>query len=261
MILASILPKGFFPSGVTVVRHISGAQQLLPCEEPGQCASPFSSAAIAFSLCSEYEIRNFNLHPLEEDALGEAISEKRRLDFRLGRAAAKQSLDKIGFPVATPVLRGPHREPIWPVGVVGSIAHGSGYGVAAAAWQQDVPAIGVDIQRIEERYTDELIARFADPDEFDWVRSVPAKRTERAVKLFSAKESVFKALYPLGRVWFAFDVAHLTPSEDERSFVAAVRLPSLSSGVIEMEVGVSCYDDHVITGALLARPLPVVAAG
>jgi 4'-phosphopantetheinyl transferase EntD len=246
---------------VTVVRHISGAQQLLHVEESGQYPSPFSNIAIAFSLCSEYDIQNFVLHPLEEDALGEAVSDKRRLDFRLGRAAAKQSLERIGFPVVTPVLRGPHREPVWPVGVVGSIAHGSGYGVAAAAWQQDVPALGIDIQKIEERYTDELVARFADPDEFEWVRSVPSKRTERAVKLFSAKESVFKALYPLGKVWFAFDVAHLTPSDDEKSFVASVRLPSLSSGVIEMEVGVACYDGHVITGALLAKPLPVVAAG
>jgi len=254
-LFGSKIPKGFFPSGVTVVRHISSAQQLPSLFEWGQYPSPFSNVAIAFSLCSECEVQDFVLHPLEQDALGDAVSEKRRLDFRLGRAAAKQSLEKIGFPVVTPVLRGPHREPVWPVGVVGSIAHGSGYGVAAAAWQSDVPAVGVDIQMIEERYTDELVARFADPDEFDWVCSVPSKRTERAVKLFSAKESVFKALYPLGKVWFAFDVAHLTPSDDENSFVAAVRLPSLSSGIIEMEVGIACYDGHVITGAVLTKPL------
>jgi 4'-phosphopantetheinyl transferase EntD len=140
--------------------------------------------------------------------------------------------------------------------LVGSIAHCANYGIAATAWQQDVPALGIDIQLIEERYTDELIARFADPDEFDWVRSDPALRTERAVKLFSAKESVFKALYPLRRVWFAFDVAHLTPVEGEESFKATVRLPALSSGVIQLDVGISFYNSHIITGALLAQPLP-----
>jgi 4'-phosphopantetheinyl transferase EntD len=193
---------------------------------------------------------------LEEQALGEAVSPKRRQDFTVGRTAARKALELVGFPVVSPVLRGEHREPLWPVGIVGSISHSGGNGVAAVAWQKDFPAIGVDIQQIEDRYSDELIARFADPDEFDWVRSEPGLRTERAVKLFSAKESVFKALYPLGRIWFAFDAAKLTPKEDEFGFTASVRLPALSNGIISLEVGVSMFEDHVLTGAWLSKPLP-----
>lgn len=219
--------------------------------------SPFSNPMVAFALVSEKEAANFTLHPLEEQALGEAVSPKRRKDFTLGRAAARKALEQVGFPVVSPVLRGEHREPLWPVGVVGSISHSGGYGVAVAAWQQDIPAVGVDIQQVEERYTDELIARFADPDEFDWVRSDPALRTERAVRLFSAKESVFKALYPLRRVWFAFDVAHLTPKDNQLGFTASVRLPALSTGVIQMDVGISLFDGHVISGAWLSKPLPI----
>ncbi len=221
-----------------------------------EIVSPFTNKAISFALCDERDLEGFELHPLEAAALGDAVSDKRKQDFRLGRAAARRAVEKVGFPVITPILRGEHREPLWPVGLVGSIAHCANYGIAATAWQQDVPALGIDIQLIEERYTDELIARFADPDEFDWVRSDPALRTERAVKLFSAKESVFKALYPLRRVWFAFDVAHLTPVEGEESFKATVRLPALSSGVIQLDVGISFYNSHIITGALLAQPLP-----
>ena len=202
-----------------------------------EVVSPFLNQSVAFQICQEVDLNGFELHPLEAAALGDAVSDKRKRDFRLGRLAAR---------------RGEHREPLWPVGVIGSIAHCTQFGIAAAAWQRDVPAVGVDIQLIEERYTDELIARFADPDEFDWVRSDPALRTERAVKLFSAKESVFKALYPLRRVWFAFDVAHLTPVEGELAFKADVRLPALSSGVIQLDVGIAYHDGHVITGALLA---------
>ncbi len=219
--------------------------------------SPFSSSVVSFASVSEAALSAFILHPLEEQALGEAVSPKRRRDFTLGRAAARQALEGAGFPVVSPVLRGEHREPLWPVGIVGSIAHSGGHGVAAVAWQQDLPALGIDIQEVEDRYTDELIARFADPDEFDWVRSDPARRTERAVKLFSAKESVFKALYPLGRVWFAFDVARLTPKSDELGFSAAVRLPALSSGIIHMDVGVSVAEGFVLTGAWLSQPLPI----
>jgi 4'-phosphopantetheinyl transferase EntD len=240
-----------------VARSASHAQSLVELHDEVSLLSPFKNPAISFALCEEHHLQGFALHQLEEDALGAAVSPKRLLDFRLGRAAGRKVLEEIGFPLVTPILRGEHREPVWPLGVVGSIAHGSGYGIAAAAWQQDVPAIGIDIQKVEERYTDELVARFADPDEFEWVRSSPERRTERAVKLFSAKESVFKALYPLGKVWFAFDVAHLVPTGDENGFKAAVRLPALSSTEIHMDVGISYFNGHVITGALLARPLPV----
>ena len=236
---------------------------VVACGEPisgsqgGGVVSPFGNPSVFFSLVSEGDLDGFQLHPLELEALGDAVSVKRRQDFTLGRAAARNVLSGIGFPVVSPVLRGEQREPLWPVGVVGSISHSGTYGVAAAAWQQDVPAIGIDIQRIEERYTDELLARFADPTEFDWVRSDPSKRTERAVKLFSGKESVFKALYVLRRVWFAFDVAHLTPKHDELGFSATVRLPALSTGPVSLEVGVSLFNDYIITGAWLSKPLPV----
>lgn len=218
--------------------------------------SPFNNPAVAFSLVSEKDLEGFQLHPLEQEALGDAVSLKRRVDYTLGRAAARKVLSQIGFPVVSPVLRGEHREPLWPVGVVGSISHSGGYGVAVAAWQQDVPALGLDIQKIEERYTDELIARFADPDEFDWVLSDPAKRTERAVRLFSAKESIFKALYVLRRVWFAFDVAHLTPKECGTGFTATVRLPALATGVVNLDVGVTEFNGYIITGAWLSKPVP-----
>lgn len=242
-----------------MARSGSHAQTLVEFHDERALLSPFKNPAISFALYEEPQLDGFSLHPLEQDALGSAVSPKRFLDFRLGRAAGRKALEMIGFPLVTPILRGEHREPVWPLGVVGSIAHGSGYGIAAAAWQQDVPAIGIDIQKVEDRYTDELVARFADPDEFEWVRSSAEKRTERAVKLFSAKESVFKALYPLGKVWFAFDVAHLTPTADENCFKAAVRLPALSQGEIHMDVGISYFDGHIITGALLSRPLPAPA--
>ncbi len=238
-----------------MVRPLFSAQPAESSDDSVHSASPFSHPSIAFSLCDESHLVDFSLHQLEDLALGEAVSPKRRKDFMLGRAAARQALRSIGFPVVTPILKGEAREPIWPIGVVGSIAHGSGYGVAAVAWAADVPAVGVDIQLIEERYTDELIARFADPDEFEWVRSDPSKRTERAVSLFSAKESVFKALYPLGKVWFAFDVAHLTPIDGGQAFEASVRLPSLSSSAIQMHVGISQFEGHIVTGAVLSTPL------
>jgi 4'-phosphopantetheinyl transferase EntD len=221
--------------------------------------SPFRDSRISFSKVQEQDLISFVLHPQEEAAVGEAVSPKRRMDFMLGRMAARSALAGLGHGEVGPVLRGEHREPLWPQGTVGSISHSGGFGVAAVARQDDFSGLGIDIQQVEDRYSDELIARFADPDEFDWVRSIPTLRTERAVKLFSAKESVFKALYPVARVWFAFDAAKLTPREGELGFSATVRLPAFSSGVIHLEVDVAMVDGFVVTGAVLVKPLPLVS--
>jgi 4'-phosphopantetheinyl transferase EntD len=228
----------------------SGAPKVQPSGQSDATTrfSPFSDARISCVCVTESQTHGFQLHPLEEEAVGEAVSPKRRTDFTLGRLAARRALENLGVSEVSPVLRGEHREPIFPKGIVGSISHSGGYGVAAVAWQHDFSAVGVDIQQIEDRYSDELIARFADPDEFDWVRSVSEKKTERAVKLFSAKESVFKALYPLARVWFAFDAAKLTPREDELGFAAAVRLPGVATGIISLHVEVAKIDGFVVTG-------------
>jgi|688.fasta_scaffold205758_3 4'-phosphopantetheinyl transferase EntD len=217
--------------------------------------SPFRDPKISCVRVSVSELSSFELHPQEAAALGEAVSPKRRRDFMLGRFAARRSMQHLGCVEDSPVLRGEHREPVWPDGVVGSISHSGGFGVAAVGWQKDFSAIGIDIQQIEDRYSDDLIARFADPDEFDWVRSDPSIRTERAVKLFSAKESVFKALYPVSRVWFAFDAAKLTPRDGEFGFSAAVRLPAFSTGLIHLEVDVALVDGFVITGCWMQEGL------
>jgi 4'-phosphopantetheinyl transferase EntD len=168
-------------------------------------------------------------------------------------------MEHLGVEMPGPVVRGEHREPVWPSGIVGSISHSGGLGVAAVGKQSDFSAIGIDIQQIEDRYSDELIARFADPDEFDWVRSDPTLRTERAVKLFSAKESVFKALYPVSRVWFAFDAAKLTPKDGELGFRAAVRLPAFSTGLIHLEVEVANVEGFVITGCWMQEGMGSIA--
>jgi len=223
------------------------------------CFSPFRDPRISCVRVTEGDLTNFELHPLEVKALGESVSPKRQTDFSLGRCAARRAMEHLGVEMPGPVVRGEHREPVWPSGIVGSISHSGGLGVAAVGKQSDFSAIGIDIQQIEDRYSDELIARFADPDEFDWVRSDPTLRTERAVKLFSAKESVFKALYPVSRVWFAFDAAKLTPKDGELGFRAAVRLPAFSTGLIHLEVEVANVEGFVITGCWMQEGMGSIA--
>ncbi len=110
-----------------------------------------------------------------------------------------------------PVLAGTSREPIWPTGLVGSISHVAGVGVALVAPAELSDGIGIDIE--SQRWAPELEDQVPRPEEREWLDA--GSTTERSAKLlalFSAKESVFKAFYPSVGRYFGFAAASLVPT-------------------------------------------------
>lgn len=153
----------------------------------------------------------------DEEALIKGAVAARRGEFATARACARDALRRIGAPDG-PILRGPKREPLWPPGIVGSITHCTGYRAAAVARADTVLTLGIDAEphaAIEAR----VAARVLDADERAWVASAPAGiHWDRLV--FSAKESVYKAWFPLTQRWLDFSDAHLTIDPDVEAFSA-----------------------------------------
>jgi 4'-phosphopantetheinyl transferase EntD len=147
--------------------------------------------------------------PGEEDLVAKAV-EGRRREFVTARRCAREALAKLGHAPA-PIRSGPKREPIWPAGVVGSITHTTGFRAAAVAPRSVLASVGIDTEQngrlpdgVEESITvsgePEMLAELA--------RAFPARHWDRL--LFSAKESVYKAWYPLTGRWLGFEDARLT---------------------------------------------------
>ncbi|WP_163550225.1 4'-phosphopantetheinyl transferase family protein [Candidatus Frankia nodulisporulans] len=146
----------------------------------------------------------------EESALLARAVEKRRREFTTARICAHKALRQLGLPPA-PILPGPRGAPGWPAGVVGSITHCAGYRAAAVAWSRDVYTLGIDAEPNEPNppgVTHEITVA----DEADRLAALtashPAVRWDRL--LFSAKESVYKAWFPLAQRWLGFEDAHLS---------------------------------------------------
>src|SRR5438067_555135 len=77
-------------------------------------------------------------------ALASAVH-KRRVEFAAGRWCAREALRVCAADLAESVIEiGAQREPCWPAGVVGSIAHTNGYAAAAVARSADVIGLGID---------------------------------------------------------------------------------------------------------------------
>jgi 4'-phosphopantetheinyl transferase EntD len=144
-----------------------------------------------------------------EQALVERAVEKRRREFLTGRACARRALARLDVtPQAIPT--GERGEPIWPDGIVASITHCDGFRACAAARDSDLLTIGIDAEPNEP-----LPAGLRDDIAFGperrWVdaasRAAPSICWDRL--LFSAKESVYKAWFPLAGRWLGFEDAEL----------------------------------------------------
>jgi enterobactin synthetase component D len=186
----------------------------------------------------------------EEEAMISGAIDKRCREFRAGRNAAHQALSLLLAP-ETPILRGDRREPIWPAGYVGSIAHCRGLCLAACAVDGTIAGIGLDAEPLlplpegTERYIhtrmDELIMNeHEDP--------LPQRL------IFSAKESLYKAYYPLLGRFFGFHAVSLTEVGDG----AFCFTPTDSCEVVFPSDltfhGRYRYDDnHLVTACYLTR--------
>jgi 4'-phosphopantetheinyl transferase EntD len=159
------------------------------------------------------------LFPEEEALLVRAV-DKRRREFTTGRNCARQALAVLGVPPA-PILPGERGAPQWPSGIVGSITHCAGYRCAAVALAGDVLTIGLDAEP-DEALPHGVLNVVALPTERARLRELAATApgTSWDRLLFSAKESVYKAWFPLTRRWLGFEDADITIDAADGTFEA-----------------------------------------
>jgi 4'-phosphopantetheinyl transferase EntD len=134
------------------------------------------------------------LFPEEEQLLRPAVL-KRRLEFSTGRCCAREALAELRVPPA-PILMGPLREPVWPAGILGTITHTDD--ISAAVVVRTGPWKGIGIDLLDRgRAGDVLrdaIGIIADEGEEVIAQEIAGTRPDGRVLLFSAKESVIKAV-------------------------------------------------------------------
>ncbi len=175
------------------------------------------------------------LFPAEE-ALVAGVAAKRRREFATGRHCARMALAELGVAPAA-VLRGGTREPLWPAGIVGSITHCAGYRAAVVARARDVLTTGVDAEP-DEGLPAGVLELAALPGERERLHdlSVAAPGTCWDRLLFSAKESVYKAWFPLTGRWLGFHDADVTIDAAGGTFGVRLLAPAADDGGIPLPV-------------------------
>ncbi|CRM08471.1 MULTISPECIES: 4'-phosphopantetheinyl transferase family protein [Pseudomonas] len=135
---------------------------------------------------------------------------KRQAEFLAGRLCARAALQQLDHLDCVPAI-GEDRAPVWPAHISGSITHSTGHAAAIVAHTAQWRGLGMDLENVltlerAERLAGEILTA----DEMRRMAALPREQIALLVTLtFSAKESLFKALYPIVQKRFYFEHAEL----------------------------------------------------
>lgn len=207
----------------------------------------------AFAAVKIDAVPDAELSSQETSALPAEASGKRLRDFAAGRLAAREALKKLGLENPAPITIGAHRQPVWPYGIVGSISHSGGWAACLAAWNSAAASVGVDLETLKRKRRLDIAPRICVESEIEWVASAndETEHERRLIAVFSAKESAFKALFPLVQRYFGFKEIALSP---EKSGFAAVLNNDLGPQFqrdFRFKIGVWFGTDFVLTAAVI----------
>jgi len=130
------------------------------------------------------------LLPEEMAAFAGSVLKVRRASGA-ARIVARKLLSRFGQPPRA-IPKSTAGMPVWPDGFVGSIAHDASFAIAAIAAQREYLSVGVDIEPAEPLAPD-LLDIVATAKERDRIQDDPCQGR----LLFSVKEAIYKAVYPL----------------------------------------------------------------
>lgn len=148
---------------------------------------------------------------LIEGEESELLFNRKRAIEEVGKCLGFANLD---------VTRGPNGEPIWSQNIKGSISHSQGDVIVVASSRNDVSSIGIDIEKLNRDIPLKISKRICTENEKKWLIQLPQSEQKKFLTaLFSAKEALYKACFPLHKKFFGFKEADLIWDESRQEFI------------------------------------------
>jgi 4'-phosphopantetheinyl transferase EntD len=196
------------------------------------------------------------LFPEEEAVIAKAV-DKRRREFTTARACARAALAELGL-APVPIVPGLRGAPQWPPGVVGSITHCAGYRASAVARDHEVITIGLDAEP-HDKLPAGVLDAVSSPGERARLTELAAARPDVCWDrmLFSAKESVYKAWFPLTCRWLGFEDASVDIDPVNGTFTARL----LTSGPVVNGTALTGFEGRwLVSNGLIATTIALSKA-
>ncbi|MFV0244050.1 MAG: 4'-phosphopantetheinyl transferase [Qingshengfaniella sp.] len=194
-------------------------------DAPTQIADWFATCGPGALRTRAGRIGDFAPMPDYEALLPMRVVARRRAEFLTGRYLAAGALhDLTGR--AELVGIGPHRGPVWPKGIAGSISHSDTVCVVQVGDQVTVQAIGIDIEPLSTNLVD-----FAEtvrcPEDAACDAFFDAAGLDPLLASFSLKEAFFKAYFPHTKHFCDFLDVGLAPVGGDGQVRVSLRNPAI----------------------------------
>jgi len=165
-----------------------------------------------------------SLHP-DERAFARALPEARRASWIGGRAALRAALETAGLAVNDPILATARGAPRLRAGLTGSISHKADLAVAIAAPAGTPPVtLGIDLEQLRALRAD-ISTRVLTEAERAALPPPGLARDAQVLRLFGAKEAIYKALEPWLQRYIGFQEVEVTLHPDGE-LTARLALPA-----------------------------------
>lgn len=172
-------------------------------------------------------------------AIASALT-KRQAEFLAGRYVAHQALKHLGLRFDQ-IPIGAARAPIWPAGVVASISHLNSRAICAASLDSHTQFLGIDIEQQLDLTTALEIKQSIISASEEAILNATGMQLDVALTIaFSAKECLFKALYPYVGDYFGFEEAQIREISVTESMLTLQIMNNLSPK-IQAGMRFHCY--------------------
>jgi enterobactin synthetase component D len=132
----------------------------------------------------------------------------RQIEFIGGRKVACDLLQKMGCNVES--IGVSNGLPIWPFGFIGSISHCENVVAVAVASLKNCRGVGLDVERIADPcLSNELSEICVGMDEVNLFSEIRLPKSVKYTLAFSAKEAIFKCIFPIDKTFIDFDDLHI----------------------------------------------------
>jgi 4'-phosphopantetheinyl transferase EntD len=208
---------------------------------PANTVDPDLARAIASLAVPGLLVAHRLIQPGDEDALlpeevasDAALISRRQRASGAARIVARSLLAQLGYNHAA-ILKHASGAPIWPEGIVGSLAHDDRIAVAAVARTGPLSAVGVDVEPAEALPVD-MLSLVATPQEMQSIADDPL----HGRVLFAVKEAVYKAVFPLDQRFLEFQDINVDVPR-ERATISGGRLVAVRH----------CLSSHIVALAFV----------
>jgi enterobactin synthetase component D len=180
---------------------------------------------------------------------------KRRCEFLAGRICAQLSLKQFGLIQCANVGMAADRSPVWPEGIVGSITHTSSTAAACIASSDIYKNIGIDIEVIfNDETANSIKSEVTRYPELNVLKDEALSETLLITLIFSAKESIFKAIYNDVGYIFGFDCVSLIElNQYDMLFTLTTSLSPEWQVGDRVRVAYRIVDGYVYTSMVVAK--------